>query len=115
MTASRLPAKSRRRKSSRSGRPKAGQPDPRQVSGNATNIGISELLDIQLKMLEDISGVNGALQGNVTGNSISGTLYNQQTQNALTSLSDILDTFASFIAATTLKIQTLLPARHNNK
>lgn len=96
-------------------RPKAGQPDPRQVSGNATNIGISELLDIQLKMLEDISGVNGALQGNVTGNSISGTLYNQQTQNALTSLSDILDTFASFIAATTLKIQTLLPTRHNNK
>lgn len=77
---------------------KAGQPDPRQVSGNATNIGISELLDIQLKMLEDVSGVNGALQGNVANNSVSGTLYNQQTQNALTSLSDILDTFAAFIS-----------------
>lgn len=78
-------------------KPKAGVPDPRQVSGNAANIGITELLDIQLKMLEDVSGVNGALQGNLANNSVSGTLYNQQTQNALTSLSDILDTFASFI------------------
>ena len=42
-------------------KPKAGVPDPRQVSGNAANIGITELLDIQLKMLEDVSGVNGAL------------------------------------------------------
>lgn len=80
-------------------RPKAGQPDPRQVSGNAANIGITELLDIQLKMLEDVSGVNGALQGNLASNSVSGTLYSQQTQNALTSLSDILDTFASFMEA----------------
>ena len=29
------------------------------MSGNAANIGITELLDIQLKMLEDVSGVNG--------------------------------------------------------
>lgn len=79
-------------------KPKSGQPDPKQVSGNATNIGIGELLEIQLKMLEDVSGVNGALQGNVSNNSISGTLYNQQTQNALTSLSDLLDTFAAFIS-----------------
>lgn len=90
-------------------RPKAGQPDPRQVSGNATNIGIGELLDIQLKMLEDVSGVNGALQGNLSGSSISGTLYNQQTRNALTSLSDILDTFASFISSSNEKQLSLSP------
>ncbi len=85
-------------------RPRPGYPDPKQVSGNATNIGISELLDIQLKMLEDVSGVNGALQGNLANNSISGTLYNQQTQNALISLSDLLDTFASFISEITTKL-----------
>lgn len=92
----------------------AGVPDPRQVSGNATNIGICELLDIQLKMLEDISGVNGALQGNLSNNSISGTLYNQQTQNALTSLTDLLDTFASFISDAIQKLLagTKLPLLH---
>lgn len=78
-------------------RPKPGVADPKQVSANTANIGIGELLNIQLKMLEDVSGVNGALQGNVAGNSVSGTLYSQQTQNSLTSLADILESFFSFI------------------
>ncbi len=81
-------------------RPKPGMPDPKQVSANTANIGIGELLSIQLKMLEDVSGVNGALQGNVAGSSVSGTLYSLQTQNSLTALSDLLETFFSFIAET---------------
>ena len=76
-----------------------GIPDPHQVNAANANMGISELLDIQLKMLEDVSGVNGVLQGNLSSNSVSGTLFNQQTENARTSLSDILDTFRSFIEA----------------
>lgn len=79
-------------------RPKTGQPLPQQVSGNAANVGISELLDIQLKMMEDVSGVSGALQGRLDSNTISGTLYNQQTQNSMTSLRDLLDTFDAFVA-----------------
>lgn len=82
-------------------RPKAGQPLPQQVSSNCTNIGITELLDIQLKMMEDISGVNGALQGRLENSSMSGTLYNQQTQNSLISLSDLLKSFDSFIQEAT--------------
>ncbi len=78
-------------------RPKPGVPLPQQVSSNATNIGITELLDIQLRMMEDISGVNGALQGKLENGSMSGTLYNQQTQNSLTALADLLKSFDSFI------------------
>ena len=76
---------------------KSGVPDPKQVSANTANIGIGELLNIQLKMLEDVSGVNGALQGNVAANSISGALYSQQTQNSLTSLSDLLESYFAFV------------------
>ena len=36
---------------------------PEQVANNSTNIGIAELLNMQLKFFEDISGVTGALQG----------------------------------------------------
>lgn len=79
-------------------RPKTGQPMPQQVSSNSANAGIGELLSIQLKMMEDVSGVNGALQGRTDSGSMSGTLFNQQTENSLTSLRDILDTFLSFIA-----------------
>ena len=72
-------------------------PEPHQVNASNANMGISELLEIQLKMLEDVSGVNGALQGNLSSNSVSGTLYNQQTENARTSLIDLLETYRTFI------------------
>lgn len=89
-------------------RPKAGMPEPKQVSSNTANVGINELLDIQLKMLEDVSGVTGALQGKLASNSVSGTLYNQQTENALTSLSDLLGTFFSFMEEALAKDRRLL-------
>ena len=74
-----------------------GMPEPHQVNAAGAHMGISELLEIQLKMLEDVSGVNGALQGNLSSNSVSGTLYSQQTENARTSLFDIMETFGCFI------------------
>lgn len=69
---------------------------PTQVSSNSTNIGINELLSLQLKFFEDISGVNGALQGKPGYSGMSASLYNQQTQNATTSLLDVLDSFQAF-------------------
>ena len=76
---------------------KAGVPLPQQISTNLTNIGIGDLLNLQLKFFEDISGVNGALQGKPGYSSTSGSLYAQQTQNATTSLLDLLDTYSSFV------------------
>lgn len=88
---------------------KTGQPLPQQVSGNTMNIGIGELLDIQMKMMEDVSGVSGALQGRMESHSMSGTLYSQQTENSLISLRDILETFDSFIADSLKAEKSLLP------
>lgn len=70
---------------------------PQQVASNATNIGIGELLNLQLKFFEDISGVNGALQGKPGYAGTSAALYNQQTQNATTSLLDLLEAFSYFV------------------
>ena len=78
-------------------RPKAGMPLPQQVSGCASQAGITDLLNIQLRMLEDVSGVNGALEGKLTNSNVSGTLYNQQTRQAMTALLDILESYNSFI------------------
>jgi hypothetical protein len=77
--------------------PKAGNVLPQQIANNSTNIGISELLHLQLKFFEDISGVNGAIQGKPGYSGMSASLYNQQAQNAATSLLDLLDTFSAFI------------------
>lgn len=78
-------------------KPHAGDPLPQQISSKAVDIGITELLNIQLKMMEDISGVNGALQGKLDSNSMSGTLYNQQTRNSLSALSDLMSSYEDFI------------------
>lgn len=75
---------------------KSGQV-PQQVANNSTNIGINELLNIQLKFFEDISGVNGALQGKQGYSGTSAALYNQQAMNATTSLLDLLECFSFFV------------------
>ena len=70
---------------------------PQQIANNSTNIGITELLNLQLKFFEEISGVNGALQGKPGWSGMSASLYSQQTQNATTSLLDLLESFSQFV------------------
>ena len=77
-------------------KPKPGVPLPTQISNNCTNIGISELLNLQLQFFEDITGVNGALQGKPGYAGTSGSLYAQQTQNATTTLLDLLEDLSDF-------------------
>ena len=77
--------------------PKQGTALPQQIANNCTQIGITELLNMQLKLMEDISGVNGAIQGKPGFSGMSASLYSQQTQNATTSLLDILETFSGFV------------------
>ena len=76
---------------------------PQQIANNATNIGISELLNLQLKFFEDISGVHGAIQGQTANSGVSGALYAQQSQNATISLLDLLDSYSAFIKACAFK------------
>lgn len=70
---------------------------PEQIANNSTNIGIAELLNMQLKFFEDISGVTGALQGKPGFSGESAAHYQQQTQNATTTLLDLLESFSGFV------------------
>lgn len=76
---------------------KQGQPLPQQIANNSTNIGITELLNLQLKFFDDITGVTGAIQGKQGFSGMSASLYAQQTQNATTTLLDILDSYSMFV------------------
>lgn len=78
-------------------RARTGSPAPHQVNANSANSGIYELLQVQLKMMEDVSGINSALQGQLSNGAVSGTLYSQQTRHAMTGLTDILEGFRSFM------------------
>jgi hypothetical protein len=70
---------------------------PQQISANSTHIGINEVLQMQLKFFEDISGVHGALQGKPGYSGMSASLYAQQAQNSTTSLLDLFDSYSGFV------------------
>lgn len=69
---------------------------PEQISVNGTNIGAYEMVQLQMKLLEEISGVSGALQGKSDARGNSASLYQSETENSVIALTDIFDTFNAF-------------------
>lgn len=77
-----------------SGRP--GLPLPQQVASNSTDIGARELLALQMKMFEDVSGVTNALMGKPSGGVASAERFESEIRNATVAINDILKTFDHF-------------------
>ena len=75
--------------------PRMSDARPEQIVSNGTDIGAYEMVRLQMQLLEQVSGVSGALQGHVT-NGNSASLYQLQSQNAEIALADLYDTFESF-------------------
>ena len=78
-------------------KPKTGSNlKPEVFHNNSTNIGINEMLQLQLGLIDRISSVTGALQGKEAASGTSAARYGMEAQNATTSLAAILKTFTSF-------------------
>lgn len=76
--------------------PRGGSDRPEQISGNATNIGAYEMVNLQMRLFEQISGVSGALQGQAAGTTTGAQMYESQVNNSTIALGDIFETFDSF-------------------
>lgn len=79
---------------------RSGEADgmPRQVVAPGGDPQAYKLLDIQMRLFDQISGVPDALLGQRTG-ATGAELYNAQVENATSNLTDIFRTFASLLAA----------------
>lgn len=78
-------------------KPKTGSNlKPEIFHNNSTNIGINEMLQLQLSLIDRISNVTGALQGKTPTSGTSAARYSMESQNATTSLAAILKKFATF-------------------
>ncbi len=75
---------------------KQGVSAPQQIASNSTNIGVKELLALQMQLMNDVSGVHGAIQGKSPNSSTSGKLYEQETANASINTLDLMMSFSSF-------------------
>ncbi|MDE6175112.1 MAG: hypothetical protein K2F88_06075, partial [Duncaniella sp.] len=59
----------------------------------------SQLLDTEMKLFQNISGVSGARQGQLPSSNVSASLYESQVYNSAIALLDIYESFNSFRAA----------------
>ncbi len=56
---------------------------PQQIAANSTNIGAWEMLKLELDLMSQISGLSGAVQGQVAKSGTAASLYAQQAQNSM--------------------------------
>lgn len=66
---------------------------PQQIVSNSSQLGLYDMLNIQFKLLEDISGVQGALQGKTPASGTPASLYMQQVQNSTTALTELFGAY----------------------
>ncbi len=76
-----------------------GKGEIRQTVGSSECAGAYQLLNLQMQLFNQISGVSSALQGHITNNHTSAALYDAQLRNSSIAILDLLDSFNSFRAA----------------
>ena len=90
-------------------------PAPQQFYSRATSIGTAEMIQLQMQLMEDVSGVHNALQGKQTYAGSSAALYSQQTANSTTSLSNLLMRFTGFAEDVAVKKVKLIQQFYDEK
>lgn len=81
---------------------------PQQIVSNSTNMGMSEMLALQLQLIQDISGVHGAIQGIAPQSGTSASRFAQEAQNASLNTLDYMNTFNSFLARRNYKMLKII-------
>ena len=75
--------------------PRYSEAKPEQINANNSNSSTFQMIELQMRLFEEISGVSGALQGK-SPTVDSASIYQQQSENANIALSDVFDTFEAF-------------------
>lgn len=69
---------------------------PEFYSHSSANLGQAEMLQIQLNMIHEVSGVSGALQGQTPQSGTSGARYAMESANATTTIFPLIKKFNGF-------------------
>lgn len=75
---------------------KNGAKPPIELGGKIANLGINEMIGMQLKWMQDISGVQPAMQGQSPSAGTPANRYAQEAINATNNNRDLLESFNSF-------------------
>lgn len=75
---------------------KNGAQMPKEYGGNMANLGVTELIGMQLKWMQDISGVQPAMQGQTGSANTPASKFAMEISQSTLNNRDIMDTFQSF-------------------
>jgi hypothetical protein len=81
---------------------------PQQISANSTNIGIHEVIQMQLQWAQDISGVHSAIQGKDPKAGTADSLYAQEAANATLNNLDFITVYFNFLQKRDFKVVKLM-------
>lgn len=73
--------------------------EPRQIISGGQDAGASRLLELQMQMFNQISGVSEAMKGQSSQGASSTSMFDAQVQRSALALLDMLDSFNDFRAA----------------
>ena len=85
----------------------------RQYNSGAAVAGDFELLNLQLRLINEISGVNSAMQGQSPRSGTPASLYAQQVQNSSLNLKGLFDGFRTFRRRRDAKVMKTLQQYYN--
>jgi Fic family protein len=86
-----------------------------QIKNASVPVGITDMIALQIKMMEEVSGVSGALQGQAPKSGTPSSLYLQQTQNSSSSLMEIFESFRELRESRDLKNLKLVQQYYTEK
>lgn len=88
---------------------------PQQIVAKAANIGAEEMLTLQFKLIEQIFGTSGALQGHESKSGTPASLYLQQSQNSTINSRDFMEEYSDFLATRDRKTVKLIQQFYNDE
>ena len=75
----------------------AGDAKPEQVVTPVADIGARDMLQTQIKLFEEVSGVGEALMGKSISAAVGAQRYESEVRNAAASISDLMETYRDFL------------------
>ena len=88
---------------------------PDILTSNAQNLGIREMLQMKINMMQQVANVSGALQGKTPSAGTAASRYAMEAENSTTSLFTILNDFSGFIESVASKNCELITQFYEDK
>jgi hypothetical protein len=94
-------------------RAKDGVKQPEQVVARNFNVGQFDMINLQMRLMNDISGVHDAMQGKSLGAGTPSSLYQQAVHNSQTNILDYVESFAWLLMKRDYKMIQIIKQFYN--